>query len=130
MPVLSMITIPALAASDLLVYALPSVGFMLLFYGVYQVVVESRVSSRKKTQQRLRGGRIHEEKVASSILRRAAKQGTLADHVLGRFAFVPRLQTLLDQADVDWSASQTILNLSGGAVLIAEIGRASCRERV
>lgn len=121
MPVLSMTMIPALAASDLLVLALPSVGFMLLFYGVYQVVMESRVSSRKKTQQRLRGGRAHEEKVASSILRRAAKHGNFADQVLGHFAFVPRLQTLLDQADVDWSASQTILNLCGGAVLLTVI---------
>lgn len=114
---------PILAASDAFMYALPVVGFMLLFYGIYQVVVESKVSSRKKTQERLRGSRVHQEKVTASILRRGVggSQNTFADAIVGKFSFVPKLQTMLDQADVNWSASQTILNLSASALLTAVI---------
>lgn len=114
-------TTAMLAANDTVIYALPVVGSMLLFYGIYQVVMESKVSSRKKTQERLRGSRVHQEKVTASILKRgigSAKQ-TFADTLLGNLQFIPRLQTMLDQADVGWSASQTILNLGGGALILA-----------
>lgn len=112
-----------LATSEAVMYALPIVGSMLLFYGIYQVVVESRVSGRKKTQERLRGGRSHQEKVTASILRRGAagSKHTLADAVFGKLSFVPRLQTMLDQADIDWSASQTLLNLVGAGMLSSVI---------
>lgn len=112
---------PLLAdTAELLVYALPTAGSMLLFYGVFQVVIESRSSSRKRVQERLRGERRHREKVTASILRRGAigQSRTFADVMIGKFKFVPKLQTLLDQSDVDWSASQTLLNLGGLALLV------------
>ncbi len=115
---------PMLAESTaLMVYVLPMIGSMLLFYGVYQVVVESKSSSRKKVQERLKGEQRQREKVTASIMRRGAvgQSKTFADAVIGKFKFVPRLQTLLDQADVDWSASQTLLNLTGLA-LLATVG--------
>ncbi len=110
-----------LAASDAVMYALPVVGFMLLFYGIYQVVIESRVSSRKKTQERLRGGRSAQEKVTNSILRRGVggSKNTFADAIFGKLSFIPRMQSMLDQADIDWSASQMMLNLAGGGLLVA-----------
>jgi len=112
--------LPILAdTTELLVYALPMVGSMLLFYGIYQVIVESTSSTRRKMHERLRGERRKQEKVTESILRRGAmgQSKSFADAVIGKFKFIPKLQTLLDQADLDWSASQTMLNLCGLALL-------------
>ena len=104
--------------TELLVYVLPTVGSMLLFWGIYQVLAEGKSSTHQKMQERLRGER-REEKVAASILRRGAMGQTksFADAVVGKFKFIPRLQTMLDQADLDWSATQTMLNLCGLALL-------------
>lgn len=109
--------------TELLVYTLPTIGSMLLFYGIYQVIVESKTSSRKKMHDRLRGETAQSEAVTASILRRSARgnSGSIADIVIGKFKFIPKLQTLLDQADLDWSASQTMLNL-GGLSLLLTIG--------
>jgi tight adherence protein B len=112
---------PLLAAiSDVAVYALPVAGSMLLFFGIYQVFTETRTSSRKKVQDRLRGHRALREKTPSSIVRKGAMGDvrSFAETALGKFKFIPRLQTMLDQADVDWSASQMLFNLVGGAIFV------------
>jgi len=106
------------------VYILPMLGSMLLFYGIFQVFSETRTSSRKRMQDRLAGAARHKpKKNAPDILRRGAlgKTDGLADAIIGRLKFIPKLQTLLDQADLDWSASQTMLNLVCGA-LIGTVG--------
>lgn len=116
-------TAPAMlaAASDLLVLALPVVGSMLLFYGIFQVVVESRTSNRKKLQDRLRGKSVRVEKSVDSILRRGVGGGSrsFADALLGRLSFMPKLQTMLDQADIPWSAATCVINVVGAALLAA-----------
>jgi tight adherence protein B len=111
--------VPILAESSVWMYILPTLGSMLLAYGIYQVVSESSVSSQKKLQDRLRGEKAPPEKIAATIMRRGAvgQASTLADALVGKFKFVPKLQTLLDQADLDWSASQTLVNLGAAAVL-------------
>jgi tight adherence protein B len=119
---LPLLTFPILAdASDLMVYLLPALGSMLLFYGIFQVMVETKTSSHKKLQDRLRGQRRTREKSPATIVRRGAlgQPASFADAVLGRLSFMPRIQALLDQADVDWSASKMIMNLCGIAVLAA-----------
>ena len=106
------------------VYILPTLGSMLLFYGIFQVFSETRTSSRKRMKDRLAGAARHKKKKdAPDILRRGAfgKADGLAEAVVGKLKFIPKLQTLLDQADLDWSASQTLLNLACGAV-IASVG--------
>ncbi|MCH8241206.1 MAG: type II secretion system F family protein [Planctomycetes bacterium] len=111
---------PTLAAiQDLAIYVLPVLGSMLLSYGIYQVIAESKTSDRKKLQDRLRGKKTAQKEI-DPILRRGAlgQSKTFADSIVGKFKFVPKLQTMLDQADLDWSAAQVLLNLSGGAVLI------------
>ena len=112
---------PTLAAiQDLAIYVLPVLGSMLLSYGIYQVIVESKTSDRKKLQDRLRGKKTAQKEI-DPILRRGAlgQSKTFADSIVGKFRFVPKLQTKLDQADLDWSAAQVLLNLGGGAVLIS-----------
>jgi len=114
-------TVSLLAASEFWVYVLPLVGSMLLFYGVYQAVTESKTSQSKKVQERLRGERHKREKITANIVRRGGvgQSGSFADLIVGKFKFLPKLQTLVDQADLDWSASQMLLNLCGIAVLAA-----------
>ena len=109
------------AVSDLVVYALPAVGSMLLFYGIYQVITETRTSTRKKVQHRLRGQRQKAGELPNSIMRRNAggQARTFADALVGRMKIVPKLQTMLDQADVEWSATSTLFNLGGLALLVA-----------
>lgn len=104
----------------MLMYALPIIGSVLLFYGVFQAVRESRSGSRRRVHDRLRGARRkQEDDVTATILRRGAMGAgaSFADAVIGRLKVVPKLQTTLDQAGVMWSASQTLLNLAGLAVL-------------
>lgn len=111
---------PTLAAiAGLAIYILPVLGSMLLSYGIYQVIIESKTSSRKKMQDRLQGKRTTKKEV-DPLLRRGAlgQSKSFADGIIGKFKVVPKLQTMLDQADINWSASQVILNLCGGAVLI------------
>lgn len=105
----------------IVVYVLPVVGSMLLCYGIYQAIVETRSSTRKRMQDRLRGKRTHGEKTVESILRRGAmgEAPSFADAITGKLKVTPKLQKILDQADLDWSASQTLLNLGGAAVLVA-----------
>jgi tight adherence protein B len=108
-----------LAASEIWVYVLPLVGSMLLFYGIFQAITENKSSQNKKVQERLHGERQKREKATSTIIRRGGvgQSGSFADLIVGKLTFIPKLQTLLDQADVDWSASQMMLNLCGIAVL-------------
>lgn len=109
-----------LAATDVWVYILPTLGSILLAFGIYQVIAEGGTSQAKRMQERLRGDKVKRDKTASTLLRRTTGQGgTFADLVVGKFKFIPQLQTLLDQADVEWSASQMLLNLSIGAILTA-----------
>ncbi len=123
LPIMASLAPPPMlgAVGDVVILVLPVIGSMLLFYGIYQVVVESKASNRKKMQDRLRGKRAKIEKETQSIVRRGAlgQSRSFADAVIGRFRFVPKLQTILNQADLDWSASKTLLNLGAGALLVA-----------
>ncbi len=109
-----------LGASDIAMYLLPTAGCMLLFYGVWQVVTESKASSQKKVQDRLRGERTKREKQNASILRRdaiAQSGASIADALVGKLAIMPKFQTLLNQADLGWSAPRTLFNLVSIAVV-------------
>ncbi len=108
-------------ADNMLVYLLPIAGSMLLFYGIYQAVTESKTSSRKKMQDRLRGRATRTEKSTEldSIIKRGGlgQSKSFADALLGKLTIIPKIQTLLDQGAVPWSASQMLLNLACASVL-------------
>ncbi|HNQ21689.1 MAG TPA: type II secretion system F family protein [Phycisphaerae bacterium] len=114
--------LPVLAATqDVLFLVLPVLGSIMLSYGLYQVIVETRAAKHRKLQDRLRGeSSSRNEKVTQNILKRGAmgQERGLADQVLGRLSFMPKLQTMLDQADIAWSASQMMVNLMGLALLV------------
>ena len=107
------------AAGDVLFLILPILGSILLSYGVFQAVMETRASSQKKVKERLRGGSSSKaEQAVNDIIRRSlGDDKSFANAALGKLSFIPKLQTMLDQADIHWSAAQTMLNLAGLALL-------------
>ncbi|HEY3245652.1 MAG TPA: type II secretion system F family protein [Phycisphaerae bacterium] len=114
---------PALQRNLFLI--LPLVGSMLLVYGIYQVVSELRHGDRKRLTERLQGStRTARVKAQASILKRdvtAAEAQSFVAATFGRLGFIPRIQAMLDQADVPWSAPHLIMNLSGIAVLVGAV---------
>ncbi|HRX85932.1 MAG TPA: type II secretion system F family protein [Phycisphaerae bacterium] len=112
-----------MAELNLVQLALPLVGSVLLSYGIYQVIVETRKGERKKVLDRLRGETARAKKVeAISILKRdhlADDAGAMIQRTFGKLTFIPRLQTMLDQADLAWSAPKMLANLFAAGMIFA-----------
>lgn len=114
---------------------LPIGGSMLLAYGIFQAIMDLRASKSRRVVDRLKeGGRgDHERKLKESLLRRRASeiQGGALDGIIVRLQIVTKLQRVLDQADLDWSASRLLVNLSlisigvGAAMFFFGMGPAS-----
>jgi len=90
---------------------------MLLAYGIVQVLLDLRTSKSRKVLDRLKqtGAPDRHQKIKESLLRKRAGevQGGALDGMLSRLQVVSKLQRILDQADVDWSASRLLVNLTG-----------------
>jgi len=104
------------AGATLTFVVFPMVGSILLAYGIYQVVNESRKGDRKRLTDRLRGRSSVYQKIESrsteSILRRSAGDATgCFAQMADKLSFTPKVQSLLDQAHVNWSASKMLVNL-------------------
>jgi tight adherence protein B len=106
--------------SGLLFVIMPLAGAMLLAYGIFQVVMDLRSGQQRKVVNRLSEARSadRETKVRESLLRRTAGdvQGNFLELLVSKFQVVRKLQSTLDQADLPWSASKVLVNLSGVAV--------------
>ena len=103
---------------DILYIVLPLFGSVLLCYGIFQIVTESKSVGHKRIQERLKGrkGRI-DKKEAGIKLRQTVGEGkTFADALIGRFSVVKKVQGLLDQTDIDWNASNMLMNQGAGAL--------------
>jgi tight adherence protein B len=108
---------------DMLLLALLVVGPLVAFYGAYQLVADLRSAPKKKVVGRLKGrfGGTDDgegQKFNWDDLRKEAPKavGSLGQ-AFARMSFTSRLQTTLEQADVRWSASRLLVNLT----LIASI---------
>ncbi len=109
------------AATTLAFAVLPMVGSILLAYGIYQAVTESRSSERRRLTDRLSGrDTVKKDKSAESILRRipAEEVGGMLGPLLSKLSVTPKIQTMLDQADVAWSAARMITNQATLAVAL------------
>jgi len=99
----------------------PLVGGVMLAYGVFQVVLDLRASTRRRVISRLRGDESRRGKPKDSFadFRRqtVAATGALA-RALMKFSFTERFQRVLDQADVRWSAAQTLVRLTAIASMV------------
>ncbi len=112
------------ATTGYMFFVLPVAGSMLLVFGIYQVLTESRQGKRKKVLDRLQGTTSRlANKAIPSILRRRPEDGTdnMLSTAMGKLSFMPKLQTLLDQANVPWSAPRTLTNLCILGVLTAVV---------
>jgi len=103
--------------SDTLLLILLAAGPLLAFYGAYQLVADLRTAPKKKVVGRLKG-RITGTRAAAEAfnwgdLRKEAPKaaGTLGQ-AFARMKFTERLQRILDQANVAWSAPQMLVNLT------------------
>lgn len=94
---------------------LPLLGSVLLAYGIFQVMMDLRTSKAQRVVDRLSEGRSNrrEQKVKDQLLKKRASdiQGGFLEGVVSKFQVVSKLQKVLDQADVDWSASKLLVNL-------------------
>lgn len=111
------------AVTNILLMMLPIVGSMMLVWGIFQVILDLRTAKQKKVIDRLvesRGGaRDKARKIKESLLRKRADEGASGlERVLAGMQVVAKLQRVLDQADVAWSASRLLVNLTGLSLLV------------
>ena len=105
---------------------LPLAGSIILAYGVFHVVLDLRAGERKRIIDRLKGrsGRRPQpdEALTFEDFRKHTAQatGALAGWFT-RFSFTKRFQRTLDQANVQWSAPQTLVNLTAIASILLAV---------
>jgi len=100
---------------------LPIVGSMMVALGIFQVFMDLRTSKQRKVIDRLKESRTaaREQKVKESLLRKRASdmQNGVLENVVAKMQIVSKIQKMLDQADLDWSASKMLLNQASVAVM-------------
>jgi tight adherence protein B len=109
------------ALTGIFLLLLPIAGSMLLVWGIFQVFLDLRTAKQKKVVDRLVethvGGK--ERQIKESLLRkRASEERNGLERAVAGLQVVGRLQHVLDQADVPWSASRLLVNLTGLSLLI------------
>jgi tight adherence protein B len=120
-----MVALFGISSENLMVAVLPVIGSMLLAFGIFQVVFDLRKSKRRRLMDRLAdtGGKKDKraDKNKQSVLRKriAEEQGTEGlDKIVASLSVVPKFQRMLDQANIDWSASRALVNLIGLSILL------------
>jgi len=100
-------------------------GAMLLAWGLFQVIMDLRSAKQRKVVDRLteNRSRSRDQEVKDSLLRRRASdmQSGLLDGVVSRLSVVTKLQHILDQADVDWSAARMLVNISALSLFVGAL---------
>ncbi len=106
---------------------LPLLGAVLLAWGLFQVYMDLRTAKQRRVVDRLSeesssAGR-RDKEVKESLLRKRAgdAHGGFLDSIMNRMQLVKKLQAVLDQADVDWSASRMLINLSAITLAVAAV---------
>ncbi len=106
--------------TGILFFILPAAGAMLLIYGVFQAVMDARGNEKSKIMSRLQqrsGGAAEERgnKIRESLLRQAdrGEENPILKFISG-FSVVPKVQTMLDQANVDITGAKFLVYLLCG----------------
>jgi tight adherence protein B len=104
---------------------LPLLGSVLLAYGVFHVTVDLRSGDRKRVANRLKGAGARDRGRDGLDLESFRKQtaeatGALA-HAFTKLSFTTRFQRTLEQANVNWSAAQTLVNLTALASMLLAV---------
>jgi tight adherence protein B len=108
---------------SIMLILLPLLGSVMLAYGVAQAAFDLRRSQRKVVMERLKNSRNNQS--ASQISDDIRKQGPqfkgAMAAALNKFQYTEQLQRTLEQANLNWSAAQVLVNLSATAVCIAAL---------
>jgi tight adherence protein B len=111
------------SVTQILFLLMPIAGAMLLAYGVFQIAMDLRSGKQRKVLERLSETRpsAREMKVRESLLRKRAAdlQGNFLEMLVSKIHLVDKLQKVLDQADLQWSASRVLVNITGITILTA-----------
>jgi tight adherence protein B len=113
--------------SEFLFFLFPAAGAMLLVYGIVQAVLDARNRDKAKIMQRLQdkgSGSVadREKKIRESLLKRSDQEDTNPIlQVIGNMSVVPRVQTMLDQANVEVPATKFIAGVAVSSVTLAPI---------
>lgn len=118
----------AVSASEFMFFLFPVAGAMFLCYGIYQAVTDSRGGDKSKIMARLQdrstggGASGREKRIRESLLRRPeTDDSNLLYKFVSGLSVVPKLQTSLDQANVDTSATKFLSTLLA-ASLVTSMG--------
>lgn len=112
-------------AANVLFLVMPMAGSLLLAFGIYQVIMDLRGSSRQKVLDRLqdRSGKAARKGQAAKdkLVRRRSNEAAVGslDSWVAKLSVVPKLQRVLDQANVNWSASKMLMNLVATSILLS-----------
>lgn len=106
----------ALGGGDAVMLVLLLAGPLLAVYGLVQVVADLRSAPKKKIADRLRGrskGGVDVQRLVSEDVRKQAPkvEGKLAQ-AISNLSVTERLQSVLEQANISWSAPKLLLNLT------------------
>lgn len=99
--------------------ALPLVGSVLLTYAVFSLVKDLRKVETRRVSDRLRendGGMTEqsvEKATRASILRQKREAESALAAAMAKMSIIAALQRMLDQANLPWSASRTLIHLVG-----------------
>lgn len=107
------------ALKSVMFVLLPLAGSCLLAFGIWQVFADMKTASAKRMMERLTDRAAtskKKEQALESLLRKNTDQPTAVDLLLGKISLVPKLQRVLDQANIEWRASRMLLYLAGAAV--------------
>lgn len=109
--------------SEMGLYVLPLLGSIMLTYAIFNLIRDLRRKEARRVSARLRGhdgmGESDSERAAKeSILRRTHEATGVLGSMLIRFRFVSGLQSILEQANLPWSATAFLVNLLGISALI------------
>lgn len=106
-------------SSQIMLYVLPLVGSIMLTYAIFSLVRDLRKPDVKRVQDRLReksgfdGDSNAEKAVKASILRQKKEAESLIAGALSKLSVIGALQRMLDQANVHFSATSVLINLTG-----------------
>ena len=106
----------ALAVDNFMFLILPILGSVMIAYAVFELVRDLRRSEHHKLMERLEGRSKAQLKVpVESLLRKGAedKPSNPLDALVKGFSVVSKLKRVLEQANLPWSASHTLINLFG-----------------
>jgi tight adherence protein B len=105
-----------------LLYGIPLLGSVMLAYAIFSLVHDLRKPESKRVALRLRDdangqASVNERIAKESIMRRQRAEEGGFSAILSKFAFMPALQTALEQANLPWTATAFFVNLLGLASL-------------